>query len=142
MRLFIRIVDGQPFEHPIIEDNMQMAFPEVNLDDPGPNFALFERYNMSSLNVDQFTQNLLRFDYVWQDDKVVEVPVIVDKTEQEKTDFIESIKTDFYNNTKYYSWTFDETTKRFVPPIPKPEDEGKYIWNEEEQTWDTFSLES
>jgi hypothetical protein len=32
MRLFIKIKDGQPFEHPIIEDNFKQAFPHVDVD--------------------------------------------------------------------------------------------------------------
>ena len=45
-RLFIRVVDGQPFEHPLIEGNMREAFPEVDLDNLPPTFAVFERVRM------------------------------------------------------------------------------------------------
>ena len=31
MRLFIQIRDGQPFEHPIIEDNFREAFPDIDI---------------------------------------------------------------------------------------------------------------
>lgn len=43
MRLFIRMVDGAPFEHPIIESNMRAAFPKVDLDNLPPQFMPFER---------------------------------------------------------------------------------------------------
>lgn len=43
MRLFIRIVDGQPFEHPIFEDNFREAFPDVDVDNLPPEFAEFKR---------------------------------------------------------------------------------------------------
>lgn len=42
-RLFIRIKDGEPFEHPIVESNMRSAFPNVNLDNLPANFAEFIR---------------------------------------------------------------------------------------------------
>lgn len=33
----------------------------------------------------------------------------------------------------YPSWTFDEETFEYYPPIPKPE--GDYSWNEEKGDW-------
>lgn len=43
MKLYIRIVDGQPFEHPILEDNFRQAFPFIDVDNLPPEFARFER---------------------------------------------------------------------------------------------------
>jgi len=42
-RLFIRIKNGVPFEHPIVESNMRAAFPSVDLDNLPSNFAEFIR---------------------------------------------------------------------------------------------------
>lgn len=42
-RLFIRIKDGNPFEHPIVESNMIAAFPNIDLDNLPSNFAEFIR---------------------------------------------------------------------------------------------------
>lgn len=37
----------------------------------------------------------------------------------------------------YASWTLDEDTCRWNPPVAHPNDEnGPYTWNEETQTWD------
>lgn len=44
MMCIIRIVDGKPFEHPIMVGNFQEAFPDINLNQPLPEgFAWFER---------------------------------------------------------------------------------------------------
>ena len=44
MKCIIRIVDGQPFEHPIIVDNFIQAFPDVDINAQLPDgFAWFER---------------------------------------------------------------------------------------------------
>lgn len=44
MRCIIRIVDGKPFEHPIIVDNFIQAFPDIDINAPLPDgFAWFER---------------------------------------------------------------------------------------------------
>lgn len=45
-RLFIRIKDGEIFEHPIIEANFRAAFPRVNVDNLPPEFAEFIRVPM------------------------------------------------------------------------------------------------
>jgi len=36
----------------------------------------------------------------------------------------------------YPSWTLNETTCLWDPPVVKPDDGNKYIWNETNQTWD------
>lgn len=43
MELFIRIVDGQPFEHPISGANFRAAFPHVDVNNLPPEFARFIR---------------------------------------------------------------------------------------------------
>ena len=43
MELFIRIVDGQPFEHPIFGENFRQAFPDIDVDNLPSEFARFER---------------------------------------------------------------------------------------------------
>jgi len=43
MELFIRIKDGQPFEHPIFGDNFRQAFPDVDVNNLPPEFMRFER---------------------------------------------------------------------------------------------------
>lgn len=43
MRLFIKMLNGQPHEHPIVEDNFKQAFPNVDLDNLPQEFANFER---------------------------------------------------------------------------------------------------
>jgi len=36
----------------------------------------------------------------------------------------------------YPSWTLNETTCLWDPPVVKPNDGQRYNWNEENQTWD------
>jgi hypothetical protein len=35
----------------------------------------------------------------------------------------------------YPSWTLDETSCLWQPPIPMPEDGARYFWNENTQSW-------
>ena len=43
MKLYIQIRNGQPFEHPIVEDNFREAFPHIDLNNLPPEFAEFRR---------------------------------------------------------------------------------------------------
>lgn len=43
MELYIRIANGQPFEHPILGDNFRAAFPDIDTANLPSEFARFER---------------------------------------------------------------------------------------------------
>ena len=42
----------------------------------------------------------------------------------------------------YDSWTFNEDTCRYDPPVPKPADTetSAFFWNEETRNWDEISM--
>jgi hypothetical protein len=41
----------------------------------------------------------------------------------------------FIEPKKYFSWTLDEETCLWVPPVPMPVDDKFYIWVEEARQW-------
>ena len=41
----------------------------------------------------------------------------------------------------YPSWTLNETTCVWDPPVAFPTDDQKYLWNEDNQTWDVTEVE-
>lgn len=43
MRLFIKINNGAPVDHPMLEDNFVQAFPDIDTSNLPKEFALFER---------------------------------------------------------------------------------------------------
>jgi len=51
MELYIRIKDGQPFEHPILGDNFREAFPDIDTNNLPPEFARFTRIEAPTLDV-------------------------------------------------------------------------------------------
>ena len=72
MKCIIRIVDGVPFEHPIMLDNFQQAFPDIDLDQPLPEgFAWFERTLIPPIADDQiFVSEQSRYEFhngMWTD---------------------------------------------------------------------------
>lgn len=80
MELYIRIVDGKPFEHPIFGDNFREAFPNVDVNNLPPEFARFERitcpYLATTFQVDEVS-------YQWVGDVVKDVWSVRDMTAEE-----------------------------------------------------------
>lgn len=42
----------------------------------------------------------------------------------------------------YDSWIFDENIWQWIAPVPKPEDDKSYYWNESELVWTELNLEN
>lgn len=82
MLCVIRIVNGAPFEHPILASNFVHAFPDIDIKNLPPEYAYFNRLERPILSDDQvFEQEdpVYRLvDGVWTD-----VWLIRDKTQQE-----------------------------------------------------------
>ena len=45
----------------------------------------------------------------------------------------------FIPKKPFASWTLNETTCQWEPPVAKPIDNNYYIWNEETQQWDLIN---
>jgi hypothetical protein len=132
MKLFIRIVDGQPFEHPILEDNFRQAFPDIDVDNLPSEFARFERVPRPSpvyatLNDDKPT-------YQWVDGIVKDVWDVTPMTPQEITDKQNAVKT-AWANYPFKSWVFNEEICKFEAPTPRPDDNKAYFWDESTTSW-------
>jgi len=52
-----------------------------------------------------------------------------------EADFNQLKRDEFFARRHYPSWTFDEETLLWCPPIPYPEDGNKYRWDEETTSW-------
>jgi hypothetical protein len=81
MELFIRIVDGQPFEHPIFGDNFREAFPHVDIENLPPEFAKFERVQQPNANSVFEVEEL---SYQWVDGIVKDVWTVRPMTAEEE----------------------------------------------------------
>jgi hypothetical protein len=51
MKLFIQVRNGQPWQHPILPDNLLQAFPGFDLNNPPEGFAPFVRVERPSADV-------------------------------------------------------------------------------------------
>lgn len=136
MRLFIRVQDGQPFEHPILEDNFRQAFPEIDINDLPPGFANFIRVPPPEfLDVYEVYEGVT---YESCEEGFMDVHHVRQMTDAEKLEKQNAVKT-FWAENGFSSWIFNEKTCSFDPPVPYPKDEEIYIWDEESKTWQSPS---
>lgn len=131
MELYIRIVDSQPFEHPILGDNFKQAFPEIDVNNLPSNFAKFERIecviqpSVYQVVKNQYAPN----DIGWKDSWLIR-----EMTSEEITNKQNTVKAEWANHL-FKSWVFNETNCSFEAPIARPTDEKRYSWNEEQLAW-------
>jgi len=131
MDLYIRIIDGKPFEHPILGDNFRQAFPDIDTDNLPANFARFTRVPEPDLGVYEVCEGCT---YEWDGDTVTDVHHVRNMTAEEKTAKQDTAKANWLEHG-YASWSFNEDTCRFDPPTPYPTDGNPYRWDEETTAW-------
>lgn len=131
MNLYIQIKNGQPFEHPIMGDNLIQAFPDIDLNNLPPEFARFERIAIPLLNVYEIFEGTT---YEWDNGIVKDVHHIRPMTLEEKTEKQNMMKRGWQVNG-FPSWVFNEETCFFDPPISYPQDGKLYQWDEPTLNW-------
>lgn len=132
MELFIRIKDGQPFEHPIFGDNFRQAFPDVDISNLPPEFAKFERIEQPVLGVYEVYEGVT---YAWVGGVVKDVHHVRQMNAAEKLEKQQATKDAWAAGPNYASWTFDEAQCAYRSPVPYPEDGKFYFWDEEALSW-------
>lgn len=131
MKLYIQIIDNQPVNHPILEDNLLMFLntedlsnsteylPFVRVAQPTP-----KPYDRSAICV-----------YEKVDGVYTDVWVSEPMTAQEVLEKQSQVKLEWQQASGYMSWQFNETTCSFDPPMTYPTDGKLYTWNEETTSW-------
>lgn len=136
MKLYIRIKDGKPFEHPILEDNFRQAFPTIDVNNLPSEFMRFERIPQPKLDVYQVYEGVT---YEIGNHLVRDKHLVREMTDVEKLAKQNVVKEEWaIYGAK--SWVFDEITCSFKPPIPCPEDGKYYKWNEKDLSWDEITI--
>jgi len=132
MRKFIQIKDGQIYRHPILEQNMRVAFPDIDLDNLPESWAEFIRHPKPKIGPYQIYQGV---EYQWIDGKVQDVHLVREMIQSEKDEKIRVTKEQWTNGGGFASWVFNETECRFKPPIPYPEGDQIMTWDETTISW-------
>lgn len=127
MKLFIRIQNGQPFEHPIFENNFCQAFPDVDTNNLPPEFARFERVERPVLGIYEVmvsqTPTYELVDGVYKDvwhkrDMTAEERETIRQADIKAAQFAWAARPQAEN---WSAWVFNEETFAYDPPIPRPE---------------------
>ena len=84
MRLFIQILNGQPYQHPIIEDNFRDAFPHVDVDNLPSEFAEFIRVPKPNPGANPQLFLIDRLSYQWVGSQVHDVWSVDSMSDAEK----------------------------------------------------------
>jgi len=137
MELFIRLKNGQPFEHPIFADNFKQAFPEVDLNNLPDWVVKFTRveYPVNTLTGPYET---LECSYQIVDGVAMDVWEKRQLTEAEKLKKQADVKEGWLTHplsTKFVSWVFNEDTCVFEAPVAMPNDGKSYYWSEATLSW-------
>jgi hypothetical protein len=133
MELYIRIKDGQPFEHPIFGDNFRQAFPDIDTNNLPAEFAKFERverpilgaYEVMTAEEPTYELNGAVYKDIWHKR---------DMTAEEIAAKQQAVK-DAWALNGFASWVFNETTCAFEAPTPQPIDGKIYRWDEPTTSW-------
>lgn len=131
MELFIRIKDGQPFEHPILGDNFRQAFPDVDTNNLPPEFARFVRVATPAIGVYEKNPTV---SYQLVDGAYTDVFTCEQMTAEEIAAKQQFVK-DLWAINGFASWTFNEATCAFDAPTPRPTDGKFYTWDEPTLAW-------
>jgi len=111
MELYIRIVDGQPFEHPIFGDNFRQVFTNVDTDNLPPEFAKFERIEQPVHSVYEVYEGAT---YEWFDGVIKDVHHVRAMTVEERQAKIDEVKSAFTPTGD--GWVFDEEKCAWISP--------------------------
>lgn len=124
MRLFIRILNGQTVEHPMLEENFKEVFPEVDIDNLPPEFAEFIRVPPPNLDRFEVYEGVT---YEWSGDKVTDVHHVRPMTDEEKQNVIAQLK----SNPPGKNWRWNEQKLAWVPAVGAvPKTGGPWAFNQ------------
>lgn len=109
MELYIRIKNGQPFEHPIFGDNFCEAFPHVDIQNLPPEFARFERVTQPIVGIYEVYEGVT---YEWDNNIVKDFHHIRQMTSEEKSQKITEVMASEHPE----GWIFNEEQCCWIPP--------------------------
>jgi hypothetical protein len=136
MELFIRLKNGQPFEHPISADNVKLSFPEIDFNNLPDYFAPFVRVASPELGVYEVLVSETST-YEIENGVCRDVWVTRNMTDVEKSKLQENTKKQWASqsdNANFTAWTFDEATCSYLPPTPRPNN-GNFFWQGTTSSW-------
>ncbi len=134
MNLYIQIDEnGKAINHPIMEDNLQQAFPGININNLPSNISKFQRTPFPTLTA---YEKEPRVTYELRGDVYTDVYHHDYMTREEAIAFQNQVKAAWAADPgSFRSWLFNDVTCRYEPPVPYPDDGKQYRWDEPTTNW-------
>lgn len=133
MKLYIQVQDGRPVGHPATEENLREAFPGINLDDPACGFEEFRRVPPPPCGLHHVLEDMV---YMKVGGVYIDVYPIRNMTPSELAEWKARARKQWIDDGQPASWTLDEQTLQFVPPVPMPNDRTRlWAWDEPSLSW-------
>lgn len=135
--------DGAGFvDHPMLESNLLQVYPDIDLNNLPHGLAKFNRVEKPACGPYEVVVPAEGGVYAWEEvGKVAkDLWVIRPMTLDEKHIKIALVQLDWSRGPAFPSWTFDESTCRYNPPVAMPQDGKPYKWNEDTESWDLFNV--
>jgi hypothetical protein len=132
--LYIEVVDGNIINHPIFESNLIQAFPEIDLANQDK-YVPFQRVPQPQIGIFEVNEGV-SYEFV-SSNLVKDVWNVRPMTDEEKQAKIAAAR----SQQPYPSWTLDEATLLWWPPVPYPQSQDPnikifYRWNEDILNWE------
>jgi len=107
-KLFIRLVNGQPYEHPITEQNVKQAFPHIDIDNLPADWVPFKRIPIEDVNLERGVYERLDARYEMRDGVVQDVWFVRPKNAEE----IAGTNAFLFKNLQHIKWSALELWNR------------------------------
>jgi hypothetical protein len=115
MKLFIKVKDGEPVDHPITAENFAQTFPDIDTENLPPEFAKFIRVPQPQLDRFEVYEGVT---YEWNGWAFTDVHHARPMSAAEREERIQQLKSQKPSG----SWRWNEVHLRWIPnlkPIPK-----------------------
>lgn len=138
MKLYIKVINGVPIDHPLTDQNLSLLHPGVDFQDENAaakyGYIPFVRTKEPQHVYKKRANNY----YVFDGNVVKEVWNVTEMLDSEKQQLIDAEQTRWSMLSGHItrpSWKLNVAACRYEPPIQKPTDDA-YIWVEDKLQWE------
>jgi len=128
MNLYIKYINGEIVDHPMLEENLRQVDPDFDPSNLPETLKVFERVTAPGHGPYVYLQASYQLD---QDGIVRDAYTEVPFSTEERTQLVEHTLAQPHPK----GWTFNETICGWVPGVPYPTDGKVYTWSEELENW-------
>tara|TARA_Y100001973_G_scaffold95900_1_gene149951 strand:+ start:394 stop:837 length:444 start_codon:yes stop_codon:yes gene_type:complete len=143
-KLYIQIKNGEPYQHPIAEENLIEAWANLDLKNLPVWLAYFERVNYPERPFcGPYDKEIKEIYYIKPDGVVTERFEVIPMTSEEKIAKQDAVKAEWaaLDPPGAPSWVFNEDTCQYEAPVKYPNDGLMYVWNEDTTSWDRINAQ-